>query len=641
MPGRPRAPYFPGIDGLRALAVVAVFVYHLDASRLPGGFLGVDLFFAISGYLITAGLLAEWRKAEHINLLGFWKRRARRLLPAAAGVIIGVLALCAFAVPAALADTRDSAIAASVYVTNWFLIFRHQSYFETVGTPPMLQHLWSLAVEEQFYLVWPLALGLALRRASKPVIATSVLGTAVASAALTAFLFHQGANTDRLYYGTDTRVTELLAGAALAFVWNPAAGIASAPRRAIAYELLGAAAVAVLVVAFFWFNASPAALYDGGIDLVAIARCAANAMATTETRFSRTIGAAPLRWIGMRSYSIYLWHWPILVFSAARFGLPIGSPLLIVVQVGLTAAAAEVSFRLLEAPLRAGALEWLAAEWRRLPRSSGFRGLGVMGATTAGAAAVLVLLELATFAVPAAVPAYLATASIRQIHVVAAAESRPPASSTAPDRVAAMEPSPSATESPQAAELPSDDPTTVSPASSIVSAGSSSVAPPVLVQPGVRADITAVGDSVMLGAADELGRQLGSIDIDAASGRGSGGVLQVLQARAAAGDLESTVLIQTGNNGPLIADQLEAILAVAGSARRIVLVNVRVPRPWEGANNALIAAAASRHPNLVLIDWYGASAGRPELFWDDQMHLRPAGAAFYAQLVTGALSGRR
>src|SRR3712207_4059108 len=226
-PGAPLS-YLPGLDGLRALAVMAVLLYHADPRWMPGGYLGVEVFFVISGYLITALLLSEWQQHSHIDLKNFWLRRARRLLPALYLLLLVTLAFAVVALPDEVARLRVDALAAFGYVTNWYLVLGQHSYFETVGRPSLLQHLWSLAVEEQFYVLWPLLLSVTLwgvasrRRWSRRRLALSIaLVGAVGSALVMAILYQPGVDPSRVYYGTDTRVAGLLFGAALAFVWVP------------------------------------------------------------------------------------------------------------------------------------------------------------------------------------------------------------------------------------------------------------------------------------------------------------------------------------------------------------------------------------------------------------------------------------
>src|ERR671921_2715367 len=226
--GDVRLSYLPSLDGLRAFAVIAVLLHDALPIWIRGGFLGVEVFFVISGYLITTLLLTEWHQQGRINLVGFWLRRALRLLPALYLLLVVTLVFAVVFLPGEVARLRDDALAAFGYVTNWYLILGEQSYFETTGRPSLLQHLWSLAVEEQFYLLWPLLITVALwgvspmRRWRRRRLALFIaIAGAAGSALLMAALYQPGVDPSRVYYGTDTRVAGLLFGAALAFVWVP------------------------------------------------------------------------------------------------------------------------------------------------------------------------------------------------------------------------------------------------------------------------------------------------------------------------------------------------------------------------------------------------------------------------------------
>src|SRR5919199_2143905 len=274
-----RLSYLPGLDGLRAFAVIAVLFYHAELSWIRGGFLGVEVFFVISGYLITTLLLTEWHQLGRINLVGFWLRRARRLLPALYLLLVVTLAFAVVFLPGEAARLRDDALAAFGYVTNWYLIFNNESYFETVGRPSLLQHLWSLAVEEQFYVLWPLLLtialwGVALRRRWKRrrLALFIALAGAVGSALLMATLFQPGVDPSRVYYGTDTRVAGLLFGATLAFVWVPGQIPRWAGRtRPLLLDVAGLVALGALVWFYLRLDQYQPFLFRGGFALVALA----------------------------------------------------------------------------------------------------------------------------------------------------------------------------------------------------------------------------------------------------------------------------------------------------------------------------------------------------------------------------------
>ena len=391
-------PYSPALDGMRALAVLAVLAYHAGIRQVPGGLLGVDVFFVLSGFLITRLLLAEHRRDGHISLGQFWLRRARRLLPALLILLVGISAFAAWiATPGSLPRLRSDALSTLGYVANWRFSVSHQGYFEQFAAPSPLLHTWSLAVEEQFYLIWPLVAVLALRRwrgTGRPValLTVSVVG-ALASAGTCLALALHGTDTSRMYYGTDTRAQALLVGAALACltvaVRAPGAHAHDRLRRLRSVRLLVTAAglAGAAGVAWCWLRVSgeSSVLYRGGFLGVALATAAVVGAVTSLPRsvLARALALPPLRYLGRISYGVYLYHWPLfLVLTHSRVGLS-GWPL-VGVRLAATLAAAVLSFHLIETPIRQGRLRM------RLPRP---RVLAPATAVTAVAtvAAVLVV----------------------------------------------------------------------------------------------------------------------------------------------------------------------------------------------------------------------------------------------------------
>jgi len=397
-------PYSPGLDGLRALAVIAVLLYHAELACIPGGFLGVEVFFVISGYLITALLLAEWRQRGRIGLKTFWMRRARRLLPALYVLLVVCLAFAVVFLPGEVARLRGDVLAALGYATNWYLIFGHVSYFEAVGRRSLLQHLWSLAVEEQFYLIWPpvLALGLLigatrLRRRRMLIVALAGAG---ASAVATALLYAPGVDPSRIYYGTDTRATGLLCGAALAFLWSPGDKYRPSEERhhrlelggrgrfrrrwgwtaPLLLDIVGFAALGGLIWFFLHLGEFRPFLYKGGFALVALSTTALIMTVVNPYTLigARLLGSAPLCWIGVRSYGIYLWHWPVFMVSRPDLDVPFDGLPLLALRLGVTVLLADLSYRFVETPIRRGAL---GRTWRTCAKFGipGAGGLGVSG----------------------------------------------------------------------------------------------------------------------------------------------------------------------------------------------------------------------------------------------------------------------
>src|SRR5215216_5296398 len=293
-----RLPYMPGVDGLRAMAVLAVFVYHFHngGGLLPGGFLGVDVFFVISGYLITSLLLSEFRKEGRLDLLAFWLRRARRLLPAVGVLIAVVMVFGAFLDFGQISALRADALASMGYVTNWELIFSHRSYFEEFARPSLFRHLWSLAVEEQFYLLWPLVFAACMTRFGHKRLVIGVIAGAVASSLLMAILFDPG-DPNRVFYGTDTRATPLLIGVALAFFWHPEKLKPKTGMLApLALDAVGAIGLSMVVITFLTVHDYDVSLYHGGFLLLSIwTAMLIAALAHPAARLGRVVGNPGMR----------------------------------------------------------------------------------------------------------------------------------------------------------------------------------------------------------------------------------------------------------------------------------------------------------------------------------------------------------
>ena len=676
----PHLPHAPALDGLRALAVCAVLLYHAGLCWIPGGFLGVEVFFVISGYLITSLLLAERSATGRIDLVGFWLRRARRLLPALFAMLLGVVAFAVVFLPDEVAGLRGDAVSGALYVNNWYQIFSHASYFENVGRPSLLRHLWSLAVEEQFYLVWPVLFCLLMRwkqlhakpaghdgeesgsketdgcldarlsHADKqllsfgPLRATSVsfvsspfhilLIGAAASAIWMALQYVPDADPSRIYFGTDTRASGILIGAALAFLridamvgrgsWTRRSDrtatepqrLARAPARIRwTRNVTGLVALIVLAICLLRLSEFQAFLYCGGFVLTSLATAAliATVVHAPETRIGRIFAWTPLRWIGVRSYGIYLWHFPIFLITRPQLDVPMQGVALLTLRLTITILIAALSYRYLELPIRQGAIARYWHTWR-MAHEHQRRWLGACGAAAVSAvAALLIVFGTLLFAAKAPPPAEYLTAmqeSNHTAHVTGRAE--PPPASTAAR--AAPAPYPTATSDECAI-------TDVAAVSSISGAS-----------------ITAIGDSVMLGVRDELQRVLGTnVIVDAEIGRQARHALAAAQKLRQEGKIRPIVILHIGANGSISAKMFDKIMAELADAREVVIVNVKVPRPWETPNNEMLAEAVRRYPKTVLVDWHAASENRPEIFWKDGHHLRPQGAAIYAELIAQAL----
>ncbi|HEX7992287.1 MAG TPA: acyltransferase, partial [Streptosporangiaceae bacterium] len=384
----------PGLDGVRALAVLAVLAFHEGLPWIPGGFLGVDVFFVLSGYLITDLLVARYRKHGGIGLGRFYQRRARRLLPALGLMLVTVTAAVSLLEPGQRAALRPAIRGAVTYTSNWWQAFAHQSYFSLYGPPPAFQHLWSLAVEEQFYLIWPLLLALILTLVHSPRRRALVAwGGAVASALTMLAIYQPGGDPSLVYYGTDTHASALMIGAALALTWPLAKVAGSAGRATSRLDALGVAALVILAWAAWHLSGSNSVLYPYGLVLAALAAGGLILAAAAPGRIGSLLSWQPLRWLGIRSYGIYLWHWPVIAITTGLAVRSATSAPIRILDTVLPIALAAASWRWLEEPiLRNGLRSELARRWHQLL-------LGPRGFQTTPAAAVPTLLAVTLVAI--------------------------------------------------------------------------------------------------------------------------------------------------------------------------------------------------------------------------------------------------
>ena len=362
-----RMPYLPALDGIRALAVAAVVLYHAGVFWLPAGFLGVDVFFVVSGFLITALLVGEFDREQRVDLRAFWIRRARRLLPALALVLAVTTVYAVFVLGDQLVTHLREVLAATVYVTNWDLIIRDISYFESFDRPSQLRHLWSLAVEEQFYLLWPIVFAGLTRFVSKRAVLAIVVLLGAASLAWMVALYQPGEDPSRVYFGSDPRAFTILLGVALGLVWRPWRW--SWPEQKAwlgealdVIGLVGLGAMAAIMLYAHWWDAW---LYPWGLLGVSLGAAALIAAVVRHaSAIAPLLALSPLRWLGLRSYGVYLWHWPVLIALTWEFDF-VGWQLL-ALGVAITAGLAEASYRWLETPVRRGVF-WAQLGWRPPP----------------------------------------------------------------------------------------------------------------------------------------------------------------------------------------------------------------------------------------------------------------------------------
>jgi peptidoglycan/LPS O-acetylase OafA/YrhL len=597
----------PGLDGLRAIAVASVFLFHADVSWMKGGYLGVDLFFVISGFLITSLLMAETEKAGRIDMLGFYGRRARRLLPASYLMTVVVILAAKIWAPDALPRLRDDTIASLFYVTNWEFIFRGQSYFADIARQPLLTHLWSLAIEEQFYIVWaPVLYFLAPRHTRRRL----ALGAALLAAASVAWMAivtrdlgypDSGADASRMYFGTDTHGFGLIIGAVLGLLWQPNHQPMpdGNPATKDGIFILGLLPLAGTVAMMVCMGESTPWLYPWGFLLSALTSAALIAAATYRgAAFGAVLDNPVMRWVGERSYGIYLWHWPIMMMTRPDIDLHWPHDQIFAFRLALTLGLSALSYRYVEQPIRHGAL---GRAWERLMSDQRWIGTFAWRAGAVAAAAATVL--------------------VSAISVLAMA---PKEAAPAKDVLIAMGLDPNT-------GLPSTSNAIIAPVRPLTP----SVRPPtVKVDEYLGSDVTAVGDSVLLGASPVLTRMLPGIHLYATVGWQAMNVLAQLQALADAKALTPVVLIHLGTNGVITEDELRKMLTLLADRKRVILVNTHVPRRWQDDNNDTIQRVARDYPNVVVADWHDAAEGQPDFFVSDGVHLTvPGMRMFVAEIM--------
>ncbi|MGG0458838.1 acyltransferase family protein [Bacillus mycoides] len=600
-PFKKNSRYMVGLDSLRGLAILGVILYHINFNWMPGGFLGVTVFFVLSGYLITDILAMEWKRNKRIDLKKFWLSRARRLLPAMFVMLVITLAWITIFHSSLLEKMRGDSLAALFYVSNWWYIYHKLSYFDSFGQPSPLNHFWSLAVEEQFYVVWPfvISLGFYYIKKQSRMILFICLG-AIASALAMAILYEPGSDPSRIYYGTDTRAFSLLIGAALALIW-PSSRLANKiiPQARLILDVIGGVALSIILIMFWKTNQYEPFLYRGGMVLLSIATALLVAnLAHPASRIALFLRFRPLLWMGVRSYGIYLWHYPIITLTTPKVNAGEFSITRAILQFLLIIMIAQISWKYIEKPIRQGAL-----------RNIQFKNLRLQNV----ALGVKLALICAVF---------VSSIAVFGLSKVSKAKENPQL-----DKVEAVQTQPA--KHPVAVwENPAQEtPQTQEESKEINSA-----------QPKDALTVTAIGDSVMIDIAPYLKNTFPDIRIDAQIGRQLSKAIPVVEQLKNEGNLGNYVIIGLGTNGAFTTEQLVSLIKLIGNERKMIFINTRVPRPWESIVNERLKVTTSEYPNITLVDWYAASAGKRDYFAPDGVHLTKVGAEAYAALVVKAVN---
>ncbi|MDA1532816.1 MULTISPECIES: acyltransferase family protein [Bacillus] len=600
-PFKKNSRYMVGLDSLRGLAILGVILYHINFNWMPGGFLGVTVFFVLSGYLITDILAMDWKRNKRIDLKKFWLSRARRLLPGMLVMLVITLAWITIFHSSLLEKMRGDSLAALFYVSNWWYIYHKLSYFDNFNQISPLNHFWSLAVEEQFYVVWPfiISLGLYYIKKQSRMILLICLG-AFASALAMAILYEPGVDPSRIYYGTDTRAFSLLIGAVLALVW-PSNRLANKiiPKARFILDVVGGIALIIILVMFWKTNQYDPFLYKGGMVLLSIATALLVAnLAHPASRIAQFLRFRPLRWVGVRSYGIYLWHYPILTLTTPKVNAGDFSIIRAILQFLLIILIAQISWKFIEKPIRQGAL-----------RNIQFKNLRLQNVTLGVKLALVCSLFFTSIAVLGLSNASKAKGNYQQ-DKVEAVQTQP-----APHPVAVWE------------KPNQETPLNQGESKEVNSA-----------HPKNPLTVTAIGDSVMIDITPYLKNTFPDIRIDAQIGRQLSKAIPVVERLKNEGNLGNYVIIGLGTNGAFTTEQLVSLIKLIGNERKIIFINTRVPRPWESIVNERLKVTVTKYPNVTLVDWYAASAGKKDYFAPDGVHLTNVGAEAYAVLVAKAVN---
>ncbi|NBK46524.1 acyltransferase family protein [Staphylococcus delphini] len=592
---KPISPrYMPGLDGIRAVAVIAIIIYHLNPQWLWGGFLGVDTFFVISGYLITSLLLTEYHNTGKIELTSFWLRRVKRLIPAVLFLVMGVLVLTLIFMPTEIEKVRADSIAAIFYVSNWWYIMQNVDYFEQFAVQP-LKHLWSLAIEEQFYLVFPIVLLSLLsfiRRLKSIRIIFLIL--LVISMITMMVLYVPNENVARVYFGTDTRIQTLLMGVLLALVWPPFQLKAKVNRKMrMMIDTAGVVGLAILFICFKFVSETNSILYYGGFFLISAVTLLVIASSVHPSGyFAKFLGNKVFTFIGSRSYSLYLWHYPIIVLIHHQFVQGQIPPLVYVVEILLMVLMAEFSYKFIEQPFRKEGFNIFAFHHLKNWRSQKVLRTWL----------VLILL-IPTLLVMVGVFNRFAQNNSAQVTEVNTEEI---------DKLIT-----------QPLPLPQLE------IDGFVVKGNK--------QKYASWKPLLIGDSVMVDIGDYFKSFVPKADINGKVGR------QLVEATSLAKqqyqsyrDKNDIVVLELGTNGDFTDEQLNSLLEQFGKAD-IYLVNTRVPRSYESHVNQVLAKAAKKRANVTLVDWYSRSENHTEYFAPDGIHLEPPGVRALTNSIIQAI----
>ena len=638
------------LDGLRTVAIVAVLIYHADIAWMPGGFLGVEVFFVISGFIITKLLHDEWLSSGKIAFGHFWRHRFRRLLPAVATMMLTTWLVVLWLFPDVLPQILEDMPYGISFTSNWASILAERSYFAAMGRPRLFEHLWSLAVEFQFYMLWPLCC-LALFRWRAWLSAVVVLGGALLSTWWMAHLYQPEADPTRVYFGTDTRAAALLMGGLVALSVTPTQAVLSERVRRM-LNRLNILIAAVLLLLLFLLKSTQTFLYQGGFLVVStltallISICLFTYHQTVTGTVSAILSSKPMVALGIRAYGIYLWHWPVYCLTQPLVDVPVEGFELFGLRLLLTAMLSELCHRYIELPVMHGYFEKL---YQNFMTSSAMQRKKILVRNVLAACCLLAAMSGLAIATDNALVSQQTVTDQGEdaanqpvaepgANLNAGGEIPPGAAAAATSDAAGP---PAGQDNNAAACLCSGQAewhdenrlkTVKNEKGWITRVQTADTAT-------TKSPVFAVGDSVMVGATAELLKRLPCLSIDAQVGRQLASGIQILGDRKRDGLLGDTVIIHLGNNGPIDDNQIDSLLTLLSDRKNVFFITLKLPRNYEGANNAILRQAALKNPNVHIINWRSKSLSGDNVFGKDGIHLTGNGAKMYAELVVAAVAG--
>lgn len=593
-----KSRYVPALDGMRALAVLAVIAYHMEMKWALGGLLGVTMFFVLSGYLITGLLVKEYDETGTISLKGFWLRRVRRIIPAVLFAVVGIAFLCTIFNHALLTKMRPDVLPTLLFFNNWWQIFHDVSYFQALGDPSPLTHFWSLAIEEQFYLVWPVVLIVCMKfGVSRSTMAKGTGVLIVLSALEMAILFDPAQDPSRVYYGTDTRAFSLLIGALLAFVWpyqdlTEKSGESMTPNGRLAFNVVGVLAVAGLLLMIVFTNGFEPFVYRGGLLLCSLLTAVAIAvMVHPISWISKVFQLPPFVWVGKCSYSMYLWHYPIILLMTSSNMVGEAPIWLRLLQLVIIFGVSAFSYYVVEDPIRHGAIGRFVERLRN-------------GEFTLGEWA-------GTHIVPVAASGLFVVVAIGGIALA------PDTSSVNIEVIQAGSGSGQGEGAPEALVAEQEK------------KGDSSKA----------YDLLLIGDSVAaaLDGYNVFYQEFPFGHIDALINRRLYEAPDLYAQYRDVGLVGDVVVFALGTNGNVLDSETDALMQAVGEDKHVWFINTRSNTDYVEASNAALQRCVDKYPNAQLIDWYSMSeAYGSDVFDGDGTHLSLTGCEAYSNAILEA-----